>query len=308
MRIAITGAGGQLGKELIEVLGRGTDEVLALESRDLDVTDGEEVVKTLVAARPDVVIHAAAFTNVDACEAEPEKAYLVNALGARNVAVACGRIDAAQGEPGAAMVYVSTDFVFDGEKQEPYREFDEARPLSVYGKSKLAGEKYVASLLPRHYIIRTSWLYGRHGRNFVKTVLELAAHQPELRIVSDQVGSPTYARDLAEVIARLIRTPFCGVYQVSNSGSCSWFEFAGAILRLAGLADDVPVRAITSDELGRPARRPAFSVMSHLALEATLGVRMRSWQEALAEYLESSSPEGTSGKKPNEERTGADQR
>lgn len=287
VRIAITGARGQLGMELVEVLSRRAqtteaksewgNEIVAYGSTELDITDGAKVLKVIEGVRPDVVIHAAAFTNVDGCEAEPDKAYLVNAIGARNVAVACGEV-------GAAMLYVSTDFVFDGEKREPYREFDEARPLSVYGKSKLAGEKYVASLLPRHYIVRTSWLYGRHGKNFVKTVLNLAATQPELRIVSDQVGSPTYAKDLAEIIARLVRTPFFGVYQVSNSGSCSWHEFACTILRLAGRAE-IPVRPISSAELDRPARRPPYSVMSRQAVEVTLGVTMRPWQEALAEYL-----------------------
>ncbi|MGB9301319.1 MAG: dTDP-4-dehydrorhamnose reductase, partial [Anaerolineae bacterium] len=211
MRIVITGALGQLGRSLQEVL-QG-HELLLLDLPEHDVTD-PGIISAIGSYQPDVVIHAAAMTDVDGCELDPDSAYRINALGTRNVADACQTCH-------AALLYVSTDYVFDGTKGEPYLEFDDPNPLSVYGRSKLAGEVLVRDLLTRYYIVRTAWLYGPGGRNFVTKILGLAAHREDLSVVTTEVGSPTYAPDLAEAIARLIEHPLYGTYHLVNEGSCS---------------------------------------------------------------------------------------
>lgn len=275
MKVVVTGAEGQLGRDLVDALS-GTHEIYPFDL-DLDVTDYQKVMSTIPGIKPDVTIHGAALTDVDGCELDSDRAFLVNAIGTANVALACR-------EAGARMVYVSTDFVFDGKKTDPYTEFDETNPLSVYGKSKLAGENYVASLLHDYYIVRTAWLYGKNGKNFVETILRLAAEQPDLKVVDDQIGSPTYSHDLARKIAEVIETSWYGLYHVTNSGSCSWFEFAKAILEQAGQSK-IPVKPIKSDELGRPAPRPRYSVLRNYVLELRGFSPMRDYRAALAHYF-----------------------
>lgn len=276
MKILITGSSGQLGSDLVRVLS-DTNEVLAFSHPDLDVTDFDKTKDTIVRLSPDILIHTAACTDVDGCELDPNRAYKVNALGTQNVALGCQKM-------GAQMVYISTDYVFDGKRRESYTEFDEPNPLSVYGLSKLAGERYVMMLLNGFFIIRTSWLYGKQGKNFVKTILGFAEERDELKIVDDQVGSPTYTYDLAQKIGEVIKTGAFGLYHITNSESCSWYQFARDILQYAG-KKNVEVRPITSEELKRPAPRPAFSVLRNYCLELRNFSLMRHYKEALKEYL-----------------------
>lgn len=275
MRIAITGSTGQLGRALIEVLKE--DEVLPLSKPECDVTRLDSLMECLGKFRPDVVIHAAAFTNVDGCELEPEKAYAVNALGTRNVAVASL-------ECGAAMVYISTNEVFDGTSSEPYWEFDRPNPVGVYGRSKLAGEQYVREILSRFFIVRTAWLYYHGGNNFVTKIIRAADERGSLRVVTDEVSNPTYALDLAEAISRLIRTNFYGTYHFTNSGYCSRYDFARLILELSGRGD-VPIEPITSREWVRVARPPLFTPLRNFA-GALIGITLRPWQDALKAFFE----------------------
>lgn len=275
MKILITGAEGQLGRDLVKVLS--DRHQLFPFDLDLDITDYSKIISTIPSVKPDLVIHAGAMTDVDGCELNPDLAFKVNALGTQNVALACQ-------QSNAKIVYLSTDFVFDGRKREPYTEFDTPNPLSVYGKSKLAGENYLTSLLPEHYIIRTAWLYGKEGKNFVKTILKLAEEKDELRVVNDQVGSPTYSYDLAEMIAKIIETDFFGIYHVTNAASISWYEFAQKILEMAGKGG-VKIIPITSDELNRPAPRPAYAVLRNYVLELRGIGKMRHFEEALKDYF-----------------------
>lgn len=275
MRILVTGAKGQLGVELLEILGLA-HEVIGLDLPELDIT-GPAAADQVADLRPAWVVHAAAATDVDGCERDPAWAQAVNGEGTWRVADGCRRA-------GAGMIYISTDFVFDGRKGSPYTEADEPAPLSAYGRSKLAGEEATRTLAPRWAIVRTAWLYGVSGKNFVKTIVEKAAAGEALRVVDDQVGSPTYARDLAPVLAELVARQLTGVYHLTNSGSCSWYEFARAILEQAGLAA-TPLKPITSAELGRPAQRPAFSVLANDAWAMAGLPPLRPWREALADML-----------------------
>jgi dTDP-4-dehydrorhamnose reductase len=276
MKILITGAGGMLGRALGETLSLEHD-VVALARADLDFTDLGVTLAALARAKPQVVIHAGARTDVDGCEMDPDGAWRVNALGSRNVAVACQ-------EAGAACCYLSTDYVFDGEKPDPYTEFDAPNPISCYGASKLAGERYVQTLMPRHWIVRSSWLFGPGGKNFVKTILAKARAGEALRVVDDQVGSPTYTHDLARAISRLISGPYYGIWHVTNSGSCSWYRFAAAIVEHAGLRG-TRLEPISSKDLGRPAPRPRNSGLRNYCWDLSMWPRLQSWPDALLEYL-----------------------
>jgi dTDP-4-dehydrorhamnose reductase len=273
MRVVITGANGQLGRSLHEVLQH--NDLLLIDLPEYDVTDLATIEK-VVDFEPDVVVHGAAMTDVDGCERDPEMAYRVNALGTRNVALACQR-------SGAAMLYVSTDYVFDGTSDEPYLEYDEPNPLSVYGRSKLAGEECVRDLLNRFYIVRTGWLYGYDGNNFVEKVLELAERQKELSVVTNEFGSPTYARDLAEAIARLVERGLYGIYHLVNEGSCSRYELAVTVLTLAG-KEGVFVRPTRT--YARCARVPRRALMRNFSAATQLGIVLRPWEEALRAYFE----------------------
>ena len=265
-----------LGTELMELLSTA-HEVSGIDLDEADITDRAQIIEAIAIRSPQLVIHTAAYTDVDGCEQRPDVAYKVNAIGTQNVALACGRLN-------ATMVYISTDFVFNGRKRQPYVEFDEPDPLSVYGRSKLAGERYVRALLRKSFIVRTSWLVGKHGKNFVEAILRLAGERDELRVVNDQIGSPTFAGDLVPEMARLIATEAYGIYHISNCGSCSRFDYACKILALAQV-ENVHVVPISTEALGRPAPRPAFSVLRNYCMELTIGDRMRSWEEGLVDYL-----------------------
>lgn len=275
MRVVVTGASGQLGHDLVEVLNL-KHEVFPFDL-DLDITDAGAVESKIDELKPAVVVNAAAFTNVDGCELEPEKAFRVNEEGAKNVGLACRKA-------GAIMVHISTDYVFDGTKAQPYTEDDIPNPINMYGKSKLAGEEHVRSLLTSYYIVRTSWLFGKHGKNFVKTIVAMADEKGELAVVGDQVGSPTYSLDLARKISELIESGRFGLYNVTNSGACSWFEFAKAILSSSGRAH-VRVSEITSEQIDQPARRPANSVLKNTNLERQGFKLLRHYSEALDEFF-----------------------
>jgi dTDP-4-dehydrorhamnose reductase len=274
VRILITGGRGQLGRELQQALASET--VLALSRQELDVTDAAAVGRAIGQFRPQVVIHAAAHTDTAGCEAKPELAMRVNGEGTRQVALACR-------EGGAAMLYVSTNEVFDGQKGEPYLESDEPRPINAYGRSKLAGERHVQSILDRFYIVRTAWLYAAGGNNFPAKVLQAVASEGELRFVTDEVASPTWARDLAQAIVRLIGQPTYGIYHLTNSGCCSRYQWAQRVLELAGRGD-VALRPVVQADYGAPHRKSLYSELANRAA-AALGIVLRPWQEALQEYF-----------------------
>ena len=258
LRILVTGAGGQLGTYL--VARGGHHQMIAATSAMLDVGDRDLTLAAITSAVPDLIIHAAAWTAVDACEHDPDRAYRVNALGSRHVAEGARLA-------GAHLVAVSTDYVFDGAKAEPYQEWDDPGPLSVYGRSKLAGEREVQGLLPEATIVRTAWVCGRHGSNMVKTILRLADGEGELRFVDDQHGCPTFTDDLAGMLLQLGVGRRPGVFHVTNQGPTTWYRLARDTLSLAG-ADPDRVRPISTAEMQppRPARRPANSVLDNAAL------------------------------------------
>ena len=260
MRVLVTGAGGQLGRDVVAACERAGDDVIAADRTHLDVTDRDAVLGAVLSVRPDVVVHTAAWTAVDACESDPWRAYRDNALAVRWVAEACAR--------GAIhLVHLSTDYVFDGEQAEPYVEWDQPAPRSIYGQSKWAGEREALGLLPGATIVRTSWVCGAHGANMVKTILRLAAQQDRLTFVDDQRGHPTFTADLAPMIRRLAVDRRPGVHHVTNQGAVSWFEFAEAVLTAAAL-DPARVSPIATRDLvpPRPAPRPANSVLDNAVL------------------------------------------
>lgn len=278
--ILVTGARGMLGRDLVSVLRRHLPpaEIFALGREELDITDEGAVRERVDEVRPAVIINCAAYTDVDGCEAERERAFLVNARGPELLARAASRA-------GALLLHISTDFVFDGAKGAPYREDDPPRPISAYGESKLAGEEAVRGLAPEHLIVRTAWLYGRHGANFVETILRLADRQDELRVVTDQVGSPTWTVELASAVVALLRAGARGTYHAAGRGWCTRYEWAGEILRLAGMERTlVPV---TTEEFPRPARRPANSALDCGKLRREVGFRFCPWHRGLARYLRS---------------------
>ena len=270
MRALVAGAGGQLGLELADLLPERGHEVVALDRAGLDVADLSSVERALEQHAPDLVINAAAYTNVDACETEPALAYGVNALGPRNLAQACER-------GGCELVHVSTNYVFDGGAERPYEPFDLPEPISAYGRTKLAGEEYVRDLCRRWYVVRTAGVYGR-GHNFVRTMLRVAAERDTLKVKNDEYVSPTYARDLAEAIVGTIEDGAYGLYHLTNSGSCSWYEFTREIFALSGV--ETTLVPIPGSEYPLPARRPANGVLSNPDRPA-----LRHWREALEDYL-----------------------
>jgi dTDP-4-dehydrorhamnose reductase len=275
LRILVTGAGGQVGSEVAAHLPH--HHAVALDHSGCDLADRDSVEQAVTAAAPAAVINCAAWTDVDGCEADPERAFRINALGARHLAAACARV-------GAHLVHVSTDYVFSGEKDGPYDEWDEPAPRSVYGRSKLGGEREVADHAGSWSIARTSWVFGRRGRNFVDTIVGRAREGAPLRVVDDQRGCPTYAPDLAGALARLAVERRPGVFHVTNEGACTWHELAVAAVELAGL-DPAVVATMTTAELDRPAPRPANSVLSGAAWAAAGMAPLRPWREALAEKL-----------------------
>lgn len=274
MRILIIGARGMLGTDLLKEWK--TDEVIPATSQDADIRDPEQVRSLLARTQPDWTVLAAAYTDVDGSERNPELAFAVNARGTENVARAAE-------ECGSRLFFVSTDYLFDGTSTRPYEPDDPIAPLNVYGQSKAAGEKALRENHTNWCIARTSWLFGASGACFPEKILRAAETRPELTVVADQVGSPTFTRDLAQAIRDLVRMDARGTLHVTNEGSCSWFEFAREILRQAG-RDSVRVSPIATVEAGRPAKRPAYSVLSPASLHAC-GLRMRHWRDALGVYL-----------------------
>ena len=283
MRILVTGSTGMLGKALVQVLSRKHD-VIGVCSKDFDIRDGNAVMAALRAQAPQLVVHLAAYTDVDGCEEHPLLAQETNAAGTESVAQACAEI-------GATLLYISTDYVFDGKQTEPYTEDDRPNPINVYGSSKWLGEKHLQALLDRFFIVRTSWLFGPWGKNFVRTILRLAGQQQTLRVVSDQLGSPTYTRHLASKLSELLETEAYGIYHVTGSGSCSWFEFAQNIVDVWPMAG-VKVVPISSGECGRPARRPTNSVLENRRLSLLHTGFLPHWKAGLASYLEEIRREG----------------
>jgi dTDP-4-dehydrorhamnose reductase len=283
--ILLVGAKGMLGRDLMEVLRSSLprDEVVGWDIEEIDIRQEEEAVAKIEKLRPEIVVHIAAYTDVDGCELNREKAFSVNEEGTKHVALATSKY-------GAKMVYLSTDYVFDGEKRDPYLESDSPRPLNVYGHSKLKGEQYVQTMVKDFLIIRTQWLYGPFGKNFVSSILQQAREKSALSIVDDQTGSPTYTVDLAKAISGLIQFDARGIFHVANSGLCTWYTFGQTILELSGV-NRVKVIPISSRELGRPAARPSYSVLGCRKLKEETGLTMRPWSAALKDYLKTLHPE-----------------
>jgi len=279
MRLLVTGAGGQLGHDVVAAATAAGDDVLALDRRALDVTDRDAVLGAITTWRPDAVVHAAAWTAVDASEGDPERAFTTNGLAVRWVAEACDRV-------GAHLVHVSTDYVFDGTADRPYREWDTPNPMSVYGASKLAGELEAGALGPGAAIARTSWVCGEHGSNMVATILRLAAERERLAFVADQRGNPTFTADLAPLLRRLALERRGGVHHVTNQGAVSWFEFAKAVVAAAGGDPSIVDPLATADlDPPRPAARPANSVLDNTVLRASGIPLLRDFHAPLEELV-----------------------
>jgi dTDP-4-dehydrorhamnose reductase len=282
LKIAVTGAAGMLARALLPQLEAAKHEVRPLRREQADVTSYPVLHAALEPFQPQWVIHLAAFTRVDDCEREPALAFKVNGLGARNAALAAAAC-------GAALLAVSTDYVFDGRGTRPYREYDATCPLSVYGRSKWAGEQAIREVAPRHVIVRTAWLYGAGGANFVDSILRKARHGEPLAVVDDQRGSPTWTQDLARALVRLVEAAEFGTYHCTNSGDCTWHELAEHVVARARA--DVPVERTTTAALARPAPRPAYSVLDGSWCEHVTGLRMPHWKDAVDRYL-ASGPSG----------------
>jgi dTDP-4-dehydrorhamnose reductase len=295
VKILLLGHKGMLGSDLLAKLSVG-HEVIGLDKDEINIVSPEECKKAITETAPDIVINAAAFTNVDGCETAKEECFAVNAVAVKNIAEAC-RANKIK------IIHFSTDYVFNGQGNQPYKEDDKCDPISVYGESKLAGEKYLQSLSDNYVLIRTSWLYGVKGKNFVQAIIEKAKAKryisdtmeqanakptgpSTIEVVDDQVGSPTYTKDLAAAVALLIEKNAQGIFHITNRGTCNWYQFAVRILKESGFTD-IEVLPIKSGQLKRPARRPAYSVMSMQKFIQTTGKAMQPWQTALQDYLES---------------------
>jgi dTDP-4-dehydrorhamnose reductase len=282
MRVAVTGAAGQLGTDLCRRLRAAGHEAVALTRSDLDLAHPEQVRETISALAPDWVVNCAAYTQVDRAESEAEQAFAVNRDGARALAQAVARTN-------GRLLQVSTDFVFDGSQSHPYREEDAASPLGVYGRSKWEGEQAVLDRLPEALIVRTAWVHGAHGQNFVKTILRLASERERLTIVDDQVGSPSWTGDIATALVRLMEQQAAGVFHYTNEGVASWYDFAWAILEeargLGLLVKDCELVPIPTSAYPTPARRPAYSVLSKEKIRACLGTAIPHWREGLQSMM-----------------------
>ena len=294
MKLLVLGAAGQIGRELCSLRWPADYHIAGVDRADVDIANREHVGAAMQRERPDIVINAAAYTAVDRAESEAEAAFAVNAVGPANLAAACRTA-------GIPLIHISTDYVFDGSKKGPYREDDSVNPLGVYGRSKEAGDRAVREALPEHVILRTAWVYSAHGHNFVRTMLRLAGERPVLRVVADQIGSPTSAADAARAIAAIVERLAIGEsrwgsYHFAGGGTVSWHGFAEAIFELAGPWRGAPpkVDAITTAEYPTPARRPANSVLDCRRVAEAFGIMPRPWREALADVIrelyESASP------------------
>lgn len=282
MKVLVTGANGQLGRDVVLLLEKEGHSVLACDRDRMDITNQAQCNEVISSYHPEVVVHCAAYTAVDAAETDIDGAYKVNAVGTRNVTVAAEKA-------GAKLIYISTDYVFDGNSLNPYQEYDDTNPQSVYGKSKRAGELLVQSLSSKWFIVRTSWVYGLYGNNFVKTMLKLGQEKPKLQVVHDQKGSPTFTVDLARFLVKLMQTEMYGVYHASNSGTCTWYEFTEAIFAEARNVEGFTIQAqlepCTTEQFPRPAPRPRNSVMDHLSIRTNGLADIRPWREGLREFI-----------------------
>ncbi len=278
MKILVTGAKGLLGTDLVPVLKASGHEILATDIEELDITDLDQVMALISAEKPEIIINCAAYTQVDKAEEEKDKAFAVNWLGVQNLALACSF-------HGITLCHFSTDYVFDGEKEGPYTPFDFPSPLNTYGWSKWMGEECLQRICPDYFLLRTSWLYGQGGVNFVDTILNKAKNEAEIKVVSDQRGSPTWSRNLAQFVLRIISSKKYGLYHVTDEtgGGISWFELAVEIVRLAGLP--AKIMPVTSDEFPRPARRPKNSVLDLSWTKIAFNYQFPNWRDSLQSYL-----------------------
>lgn len=289
MKILVTGARGQLASEIASVLKAGRSAIGPVDTSysdarikyfrrdELNITRFSDVLDCIDDFKPDVIINCAAYTNVDRCEEDFDSAFKVNAIGPRNLA-------AAASSTGAKLIHISTDYVFNGKGNVPFREYDVPQPVSVYGRTKLLGEQYIRESCRKYFIVRTSWLYGMYGKNFVYTILRAAEEKGHLDVVDDQRGNPTNAEDLAHHILKIALTDEYGIYHCTGKGECSWYDFAGKIVDYAGI--NCSVSPITSDKLKRTAKRPEYSSLDNMMLRCTIGDDMRQWQDALRSFIE----------------------
>lgn len=283
MKILITGSKGQLGIEIIRQLRKNSIyQVIGMDKEELNIVNLDDINETILSVKPDVVINCAAHTAVDLCETDIENAYKINAIGPRNLAIACEKVR-------AKFVQVSTDYVFNGNENQPYREDNETCPNSIYGKSKLMGEQFTKEFCSKYFIVRTAWLYGE-GNNFVRTMLKLAQNNKELNVVNDQFGSPTSTVDLAKAIIDLINTENYGTYHGTCEGQCSWYDFAKKIFEISNI--DIKVNPVSSEEFKRPAPRPKYSVLDNFMFKLIELNSFRKWEDSLIEYLEVAITEG----------------
>ena len=289
MKIIITGAKGQLGSQIINILNKGHSElgpihdayknaeIIGIDVEELDITDIQAVRNFMKNEKPQIVINPAAYTNVDECEGNEDLAFKVNSIGARNIAISCEEIE-------AKLVHISTDYVFEGNATKPYKEYDVTNPVSVYGKTKLAGENFIREFCSKYFIVRTAWLYGYNGKNFVKTIIKAAKEKGHLEVVDDQRGNPTNAEDLAHHLLKLAVTDEYGVYHCTGEGECTWYDFARAIVEYSNI--DCTVSPRGSDNINSAARRPSFSSLDNMMLRCSVGNEMREWGEALKKFLQ----------------------
>lgn len=288
MKLLITGGKGQLGCQLKSIIDRKSSDIGELDPRlkdceckfidfdELDITNLDEVLSCLGSFKPNAVINCAAYTNVDSCENDRDSAFKVNAIGPRNLAIACEKY-------AAKLLQVSTDYVFNGEGNVPFTEYDTPQPVSVYGKTKYLGEQYIRENCSRYFIFRTAWLYGEWGKNFVYTIMKAAKAKGHLDVVDDQRGNPTYAEDLAHHILKVILTDEYGIYHCTGCGECSWYDFACKIVEYSGI--ECSVTPVTSGMINRAAKRPAYSSLDNMMLRVTSGDDMRPWQESLESFI-----------------------
>jgi dTDP-4-dehydrorhamnose reductase len=276
MKVLVTGSAGMLAKDLIHLLSKRGYEVLAPPEDKLDITSLKVVKDVMDKLEPELIINCAAYTNVDGAENQEHQALMVNGLGVQHLSLLCQEHD-------IPLVHFSTDYVFDGAKLSPYTIYDQTNPINAYGRSKLLGEKYVMWLLTKFYLIRTSWLFGLQGKNFIETMLELGQKQKQVSVVTDQRGCPTWTRHLAEATISLMETGQYGVYHITNSEPTTWFDFTKEIFRLSGIG--TAVMPVTTEQFPRPAKRPSNSVLDTFPLKEVIGRDMSSWKEALREYL-----------------------
>lgn len=288
MKVLITGAKGQLGKQITNILRNGQSEIgklpkeyenveiIGVDVDVLDITDINAVRSYLTDVKPEIIINCAAYTNVDACESNEDLAFKINALGPRNLAIISNEVN-------AKLVHVSTDYVFSGEGTVPFKEYDETIPVSVYGKTKLAGEKFVREIADKYYIVRTAWLYGYEGSNFVYTIIKAGKEKGYLTVVDDQRGNPTNAEDLAHHMLKVAVTEEYGTYHCTGTGECSWYDFASKIIEFSNI--DCKVDPVTSNDYVRAAKRPSYSSLDNMMLRVTVGDEMRNWEDALKVFL-----------------------